>query len=128
MSGFVNHDVLLSPRYCAVPGILQFDYCHEGRAWVRMEVNCDTDEIRYTSASGRSTEWHGEMRERHPFRPGLFFLQRDRRPCHEIMLLDFHSPYGFEHRLCLSQVSPFTWAGQHDVITTDRIVMIDEES
>ena len=36
MSGFVNHDVLLSPRYCAVPGILQFDYCHEGRPWVRI--------------------------------------------------------------------------------------------
>ena len=123
MSGFVNHAVLLSPPYCAVPGIIQFDYGHEGRAWVRIEVNCETDEIRYTSASGRSTEWHGEMRERHPFRPGLFFLQPDRSPRHQIMLLDFHSPYGFEHRLCLSQVSPFTWAGQHDVITTDRIVM-----
>ena len=123
MSGFVNHAVLLSPPYCAVPGILQFDYGHEGRAWVRIEVNCETDEIRYTSASGRSTEWHGEMRERHPFRPGLFFLQPDRSPRHQIMLLDFHSPYGFQHRLCLSQVSPFTWAGQHDVITTDRIVM-----
>ena len=128
MSGFVNHAVLLSPRYCAVPGILQFDYCHEGRAWVRIEVNCETDEIRYTSASGRSTEWHGEMRERHPFRPDLIFLQPDRSPRHQIMLLDFHSPYGFQHRLCLSQVSPFTWAGQHDVITTDRIVMINEES
>ena len=122
MTGSTRHAKLFAPCWSAEPGIVHLDYWHAGRPWIRLYVN-QHNEIMYKTAGGLRTDWHGQALERHQFRPDRFFDLAAPERVHQILLLDFHSPYGFEHMLTLSQVAPFTWKGYHDVQRDDQIIV-----
>ena len=106
-------------------GLLWFYYEHENRTPVLVQIDVVQKEVRYTSASGIATPFHGHCCER---------MQYDKEyghVCHQIQLQDFHSPFGILTNQIVTQCGPHCWKGRHprnrEIIRMTRIRPIVHE-
>ena len=89
-------------------GLLWFHYEHEGRKAIVLQAHVVRKNLRYISASGVRTEFHGECSERYHYSREYGY------DCHQI-ILQFHSPQGNSHTVVFTQVGPKCWKGRHPV-------------
>ena len=108
--------VFAEPNECE-PCVVGFDYCHDGRRKVTVEVHVGNMQIRYTSATGIKTPWHGKASEKNEY--GQWHQGQAR---HQITFKDFRSPFGCPQAITFSQVGPITWRGHHR--NGDKVVIV----
>ena len=102
--------ILFTEAHWCSEGLVGFLYKHTGRSPVLVYVATWCKQLKYISASGAESEWHGEACEHGELGR---FVSTGQRKKHGILFRDFHSPWGVEQDIIFQQCEARKWEANH---------------
>ena len=114
----MSSQILFTEAHWCSEGVVGFYYEHCGRrpVWVYVATVCK--QIKYISASGAETAWHGKAIEDGEL--GMF-VSIGQSSKHGVWFRDFHSPCGIVQDIVFQQWQSRRWYGRHR--SGDLVVM-----
>ena len=94
----------------------RYDQCDRSQAWVYVATVCK--KIKYKSASGAETPWHGKAMEEGELGRFISIFEMKK---HKIWFSDFQPPFGSEQDMVVQQWEELRWYGRHS--SGDLVVM-----